>query len=319
MENIQTENTKASFWGKLMKKNKVNSYDIATKTNIPEEKVKEIVSGERTLPTDKVNDFVTAIQETKKESKKGKRNEALLFFMNKDIKELRLKFNYKRQKDLAKVLNVSQYTVSRAETTGVSALNTSTLLKFYNFFKDELNIRVSSAKEIKESYRIIKQKKEKTNKAEFKFYKEYFKEHNLKEIINSKGMSVPEFAKSVGLNNSTIYKFLGGRINWSLDLYRKVYNALQLEPNDYEVPEDIMEEKIELPIMEPVEEPEIIEIPTRESKNADLYIKQEESTNLDYAISNSFDAEALFEYLISNCITKDVVDLYRLLDTYFKG
>jgi len=311
MENIQTKN---SFWGKLMKKNKVNSYEIAAKTNIPEEKVKEIISGERTLPTAKVNEFVTAIHETGKENKKGKRNEALIFFADKDVKDLRLRFNYKTQKDLAKAINVSQFTVSRAETNGIGTLNTSTLLKFYNFFKDELNIRVCSAKE-------LKQKNEKTKKDEFKFYKNYFKENNLKELINNKGMSIPEFARSQGLNNSTIYKFIGGKINWSLDLYKKVYNALQEDSNaDIPVAYEVPEEVIEIPTIESIEEQKTVEIPTRVNKNSELYTNyEEESSELKHIISSSFNSEALFEYLISNCITKDVVDLYRLLDEYFRG
>lgn len=334
MENIQ----KQTFWGKLMKKNKASTYDIAEKTNIPEEKVKEIVNGERTLPTDKVNDFVTAIHETKKESKKSKRNEALLFFADKDFKELRLRFNYKRQKDLSNVVGVSQFSVSKAESVGVSTLSTAILLKFYNFFKDELNIKVNSVKETKESYKIVKSKDDiKNNKADLKKYKKYLKENNLKTLIEERGMSIPQFSKLAGINNTTVYKYLNKKIDWSLDMYKKVFKFLNInldEPNKEEI-------NIENNILEAVPvnlEKNIFEekskntndnaFISREIKNTELYNKIDNATNepqyyaenlFYYTLYPNFDSEYLFNFLINNCITKDVMDLYKLLDSYFKN
>lgn len=341
MDNMQNQNNRISFWGNMMRKNNINSYEISEKTNIPEEKVKEIANGNRTLPTERVNEFVKAIHETKKENKKGRRNEALIFFADKNIKDLRLRFNYRTQRDLAKALNVSQYTVSRAEQFGVKILSTSVILKFYNFFKDELNVRVSSPKELRESNKIIKQKEAKTNKSEYKFYKNYFKEHNLRDLLKEKGLKTTDFAELSGISVSTLYKYINGyRKNYTLGLYRKIYNALQLEQNKANeiINNNSKENNIEEVIIEPneieIKEP-IITVPeitathitdthitdTRISKNADLYNQYEDiqEDNHTYDISTSFNPEDLFYYLINNCITKDVVELYKLFDKYFKN
>jgi len=312
MENIQKTREKKSFWGKLMKKNKVNSYDIAEKTNIPEEKVKEIINGERTLPKNKVNDFVKAIHETKKESKNGLRNEALLFFTGKDIRTLRLKFNYETQRDLAEVLKVSQYTVSRAERNGANSLNTTTLLKFYNFFKDELNIKVNKKKE-----KVIKEKDSNGNYT-IEYYRNYFKGIDLKQEIANTGKSIPQFAKSIGLNPSTIYKYALGTIEWSINIYRKVFNALNNIEEDnktliVKIDNDNNYKRVS----------EELGVMSREVKNSDLYKSEipnytqlEEKT---MTVIPDFDANILFEYLINNCITKDVVELHKLLNEYFKS
>lgn len=312
MENIQKTREKKSFWGKLMKKNKVNSYDIAEKTNIPEEKVKEIINGERTLPKNKVNDFVKAIHETKKESKNGLRNEALLFFTGKDIRTLRLKFNYETQRDLAEVLKVSQYTVSRAENNGPNSLHTTTLLKFYNFFKDELNIKVNKKKE-----KVIKEKDNNGNYT-IEYYRNYFKGIDLKQEIANTGKSIPQFAKSIGLNPSTIYKYALGTIEWSINIYRKVFNALNNVEEDnktliVKIDNDNNYKRVS----------EELGVMSREVKNSDIYksdipnyTQLEEKT---MTVIPDFDANILFEYLINNCITKNVVELHKLLNKYFRS
>lgn len=330
MENIQ----KKTFWGKLMKKNKASTYDIAEKTNIPEEKVKEIVNGKRTLPSDKVNDFVTAIHETKKESKKSKRNEALLFFVNKDFKELRLHFNYRTQKDLAKAVGVSQFSVSKAESVGASTLSTSILLKFYNFFKDELNIKVDSVKETKESYKIVKSKDDiKIDKADLKKYKKYLKEHNLKTLIEERGMSIPQFSKLAGINNTTIYKYLNKKIDWSLDMHKKVFQFLNInldEPNNEKIDiKNSIVEAIPVNTEKNINEEKCM---SRVEKNKNTYENETlghtnnivsadyyPATIKYYNVFSTFDANEFFNYLVNECITKDVVELYKLLDSYLKN
>ena len=63
---------------------------------------------------------------------------------------------------------------------------------------------------------------------------------------------------------------------------------------------------------------QINEVPTRETKNKDLYNHNEPCTT-NQTLTSNFTPEVIFNYLIDNCKCRNVVELYRLLDNYFKN
>lgn len=312
MENIQK---RKGFWGRFASKaGYVDTYSIARDMNIPEEKVKEILKGERELPSDKVDEFINVVNKTKKAKKNFDRNEALIFFNNNDPKELRTKFNYDTQKEVAELLGISQFTISRLEDPkyGPSSLSTRILCKLYDFYKDELNIKIIKGDNMKKHKHQIEDK-------DLELYKSTITRDNIKDLVKEKYETVQKFSKIVGINPSTIDKFARGQINWSDKMYQKVYNGLfnstqkfiKVEKSEEMFTSEEKEEVIEKPIM------------SREEKYCtekdNRYSEFNNECTTDMTVKAGFTPEVLFNYLIDNCYTKNVVELYKLLDSYFKN
>jgi transcriptional regulator with XRE-family HTH domain len=133
-----------SFWGKLASKNKKSAYEVSKETGIPEEKVKEVLSGDRKLPTKHVDAVVKSIQ-TKTTNSDVDYLNAKRFFETENLHDLRVKFNYLYQRDLANAVNVPLCYVSNLENKKFKEVSKSALIKLYDFFQDELNVNVKSS------------------------------------------------------------------------------------------------------------------------------------------------------------------------------
>ena len=136
-----------SFFGRLASKNKKSSYEVSKETGISEDKIKEVFTGERSLPTKHVDAVVKSIQ-SKDNSSNVDYLTARRFF---DVDEpnfvsLRNRFGYGTQRSLAQALKVPACYISDLENDKTELVPKSTLIKIYDFFQDELNVRVKPIK-----------------------------------------------------------------------------------------------------------------------------------------------------------------------------
>ena len=200
-----------TIWNKLKTKNKVTSYDISKDTNIPEEKVKEILAGDRTVPTERVDDITKAIQNNSNKLAKDIRyDNAIKFFEENDFKELIKKFNFSTQKELSQVSHLSIYVISMASTHRIKELSKTSVIKLYDFFSDELNIKSPKKKKTKRNY------SSRHKKTYYKVVKkedleeeviDWYEKSDLKALRNDKCLSMKQLVMALGFNENynTIY------------------------------------------------------------------------------------------------------------------
>lgn len=132
-----------SFWGKLASKNKKSAHDISKDTGIPEDKVKEVLSGDRKLPTKHVDAVVKSIQTKDNSLRKVDYLNAKKFFRDNKFSDLRTKFGYGTQRSLASAIRIPACYVSNFESNQIDLVPNYAVLKAYDFFQDELNIRTT--------------------------------------------------------------------------------------------------------------------------------------------------------------------------------
>lgn len=191
-----------TIWNKLKTKNKVTSYDISKDTNIPEEKVKEILTGDRNVPTERIDDITKAIQNNSNKLAKDIRyNNAIKFFEENDFKELIKKFNFKSQKELSQAVHVSTYIISMASTHRIKELSKTSVIKLYDFFSDELNIKSPRKKKVKNNkkktrtiYKVIK--KEDLREEVLKWYDET----DLKSLRLADNLTIKDLVEKLGFS-----------------------------------------------------------------------------------------------------------------------
>lgn len=191
-----------TIWNKLKNKNKVTSYDISKDTNIPEEKVKEILTGDRNVPTERVDDITKAIQNNSNKLAKDIRyNNAIKFFEENDFKELIKKFNFKSQRELAQAIHVSTYITTMASTHRIKELSKISVIKLYDFFSDELNIKSPRKKKVKNNkkktrtiYKVIK--KEDLREEVLKWYDET----DLKSLRLADNLTIKDLVEKLGFS-----------------------------------------------------------------------------------------------------------------------
>ena len=190
-----------TIWNKLKIKNNVNSYDISKDTNIPEEKVKEILTGDRTVPTERVDDITKAIQNNSNKLAKDIRyNNAIKFFEENDFKELIKKFNFSTQKELSQASHLSIYVISMASTHRIKELSKTSVIKLYDFFSDELNIKSPRKKNnhnrTRTIYKVIK--KEDLREEVLKWYDET----DLKSLRLADNLNIKDLVEKLGFNRT---------------------------------------------------------------------------------------------------------------------
>lgn len=235
-----------TIWSKINKKNKKSTYEISKETNIPEDKVKEIMSGERELPTEKVNDFMKVLQDDNVTERVITIENVKQWLKDTDLKQQRINYGYPSQTALAKALNVNTSVICRIEGGHIGQFSDDMLLRYYDFLTDGLN------KVIKKEVNKVEDNKEKFFRVfkvsmmkHIRFPKEdqylknvdlkdaynWYKEFDFNTYLTSANKSIDEFAKDLGYTNSTTtYKL----VNYNLDrnsgylVILKAYNFLVL-------------------------------------------------------------------------------------------
>lgn len=127
----------SSLWKKLNKLNKSN-YEISKETNIPEEKVEEIMRGERPVPTEMVDDFRKALNKDNKAEKSIKMIEVMNWYNSADLRKEREDMGYKTQKSMALASGLGQSTICSLETKN-REYSDNIMIKYYDFLHNDLN------------------------------------------------------------------------------------------------------------------------------------------------------------------------------------
>ena len=210
----------ANIWKKLNKLNKSN-YEIAKETNIPEEKVEEIMKGERQVPSNMIDDFRKALATNNRVEKSLKLSQVKEWYKTTDLKQRREDLGYKSQASLSRAMNVSPSTISRIESKSEENrkyFNEDMLVKYYDFMTNDLNKVIYSNKKIK------KHPKEKY--VNFEEVKEWYKNFNVKQWLYNKNWHNGDLARTLGYkSSSSITDVLNGTrtIEQSRNVLTKLY------------------------------------------------------------------------------------------------
>lgn len=307
-----------TIWNRLNRRSisTKSNYEISKKTNIPEDKVKEIMEGDREIPSDRVDDFVNAIKENDKVEKQITMGNIRKWIQETDLRELRKKFNYVSQGELASVLGVDASVVCRLEGKKIDHVSDQTLQKYYDFLNDELNVKISKKKDL--SSKILKTKvRGKINVSDVDYEKAYawYQDFDLRAWLNDNNMSYKELIIQLGYKPSSI-SLLSSFINHKIDvkttgrnILLKVYAYINgseiaenssIEPQNDKVEELVQKEENDAP------EQEKVGISKDNEETTDFNQVQDISTTTSYPYEMS---TATFNPEVGSfSFTKEVVD-----------
>lgn len=205
-----------SFWDKK-NRNKKTNYDISKETGIPEEKVKEIMKGEREVPTDRVDTLNKALKSDNKTERSIRILNAKEWLKKTDLTSLRLSWGYLSQKEVAEVIGMAQSSYSLIESKKYDILSNNSLLKVYDFFNDELNKKVS-----KEHEKVNKGKGSKMPEVS-KEALEWYNNTDIKALLKEHNISQRQLGLKLGYADGTMVckAVLGKRVGG--DIIDKLY------------------------------------------------------------------------------------------------
>ncbi len=252
-----------TLWSRLNNRNqkRKSNYEISKKTNIPEEKVKEIMNGDRVLPTERVDDFISAIKEDNKVEKEISVATAKKWIEETDLRAARIAYNYTTQGELAEELGVHSSVICRLENKILTHVSDGLLIKYYDFLHNELNKRVKRKKKVKaKKIKPTEMELSMLNSLDDDEVNKWYNEYDLKEYARSNNISYKDLAIMLGYSkNST--SLVSGLINHTLKLessgsliIKKAYalvNGLAkaketpIEPQIEETEESVVEEENE--------------------------------------------------------------------------
>ena len=268
-----------TLWSKLnnMSKSKKNSYELSKKTNIPEEKVKEILNGDREVPTDRVDTLVSAIKEDNKVEKSLNIESIKRWIQETDLKERRLEYNYKTQGELAKELGVHTSVVSRLESKNTSQASDALLMRYYDFLNDGLNKKIiKPAPGTYNQTLRLKENSELINDINLKELDAWYRDFDFKKYLEEINMTSREFAITLGYKPSSV-SLIYALINHKVDtegrgsvVISRAYLYITGKHTDFEPTKEIETPtettddyvRVEEPVNEPVEEEVNTEVAT---------------------------------------------------------
>lgn len=138
-----------NYYKKIRLGLKIPFTEMAKKLKLPEDKYKEMEEGKRKMP----KEYLDNLMKLKHESKSIKTEfdiktvEINNFIKTLDINKKMIEFGYKKQSDLAKAIGINKGTLSLLKHCP-ERVKMIVRTKVYNFFNDELNIKVNTEKEI---------------------------------------------------------------------------------------------------------------------------------------------------------------------------
>lgn len=233
----------SNIWEKLKTRSNKTSYELSQKLNLPEEKVKEIIKGEREVPANEI-DRVHEAFSTKKVEKVSDFEFELMkkYFADNDIGKLREEFNYQNVAEMAEAIGIGVATLYRLRPHKIDLISRNTIIKAYNFFQDGFN-----KKAIKSTDKISNYNKKSSN---LKIKKEdlsqeilnWYYNTDIKALRNSKGFSDKKMCLELGFNESYVSSYCKfenkkeGLANWAI--VQQMYNywnnkeLLEIKPNE---------------------------------------------------------------------------------------
>ena len=122
----------SNFW----KKKKIDTIKVANELGVEEKKVKELKEGKRDIGGKTMEKVLKIVQQDNKMEDIN----ILEWYNKSNIKELRLKFGYKTQKQLAKACNIEPSSMCLLERQDKPKTRlTKNIKRLYYFFSNDLN------------------------------------------------------------------------------------------------------------------------------------------------------------------------------------
>lgn len=183
---------KINFWSKRIQ-NEKTARQIANELNVDEEKIKELVIGEREIGG-RTMDRVLNVIEDNKINGPMKRVEVLQWYRDTDIRALREEFGY-TTRELAKKIGCNPSTISNFENRNFDIKRVGNrLIQLYDFYQDDFN------RKGKASIDRQRKKVDKNNKHIWKWYKST----DIRALRNNMGMTVNELANKIYVSQSCL-------------------------------------------------------------------------------------------------------------------
>ena len=217
-----------NIWAKKYNKTNKNAYELSKELNIPEQTIKEVIKGEREVPTNEVDRVNGAFSSNTIGITSFERAMMEQFFMDNDIQDLKRQFGYKTLKELSNAMNIGVATMYYFRGNKIKAISDKLLKKSYDFFQNDWNKKVKA-----------KSNNKKTTKTWY--YQMPFEELpyevvvwynnvDLKELLVKENITVPELMIKLGFSEnyaSIYYKYAKGTINGCTSnwlLIQQLYN-----------------------------------------------------------------------------------------------
>ena len=219
-----------TLWSRLnnKSKSKKTAYEISKETNIPEDKVNEILKGERQLPNDRVDSFTEAIQKDNKVEKTLNMINIKNWYNTADLKAARIRLGYTTQISLARALNLDPSTINRLENRTEKSISDDLMMRYYDFLNDDLNKVIEKPnKQMKKRKKLTEEELERIKNADYKEVLDWWHSFDLRAYLEKHNLSHKQLANAIGYNSgSTICDLVNmTRSEYSL---RKVITRLYL-------------------------------------------------------------------------------------------
>lgn len=222
-----------NIWSKKYNKTNKSVYEISKELNVPEEKIKEVIKGERQVPKNEVDRVNGAFSSNTIGISSFERAQMEQFFMDNDIQDLKKKFGYKSLEELSNATNIGVATMYYFRGNKIKAISDKLLKKAYDFFQDEWSKKVEKKAEKK-----VKPKRQYTKKPYYQMpiselsqdVIDWYNTTDLKALLKKEGITATELLEKLGFNknySAIYYKYAKGTINGCTTNYllvQQLYN-----------------------------------------------------------------------------------------------
>lgn len=189
-----------NIWEKLKKQNNKSTYDISKELGVEEEKIKEIISGERQVATEDMDRVIKAFQTKPEKVVPIERTLMEQFFKENKINDLKNKFGYKKVIELANDIGVANSTLYRINNEkDIKLLSDRNIKKIYDFFQNNFNKKVVAEKHIKNKNKIHTTKYPQVDYEELpEEVREWFENTDINKLLVKKEMTKKQLLKKIG-------------------------------------------------------------------------------------------------------------------------
>lgn len=212
------------FWNKKI--NKKNITKLSNEIGVEEEKIKELVKGEREISGETMDKVLNVLNEDKIQNAIEKQ-EIMKWYYETNLSELRKSFGYSQQIELANELNCHPSSICNLENHKDRVKQISPLIEqLYYFYKNDFNKKSNKKSHIEQDKKTIEKINEfKKNNIDKKTIYYWYATNNLKKLREDKGiLTQKELAKITNLPQSTVSDFENKRFKTCNSTITTLYN-----------------------------------------------------------------------------------------------
>lgn len=218
-----------NIWAKKFNKTNKSTYELSQELNVPEDKIKEVIKGEREVPINEVDRVNGAFSSNTIGITPFERAMMEQYFLDNDIQILKKKFGYKSLQELSDAMDIGISTIYYFRGDKIKAISDKLLKKAYDFFRNDWNKKINSKQKVKRKNSKVwyyQMPFEDLSKEVVDWYKNV----DLKDLLYKEGIKVTELMKKLGFTEnyaSIYYKYAKGTINGCTSnwlLIQQLYN-----------------------------------------------------------------------------------------------